>query len=118
MSKREVRLLSKGLPGHFIGCMSCCFSIHTEVRLSRGGRGAWYRVSTVGCYHPGVAVKDRTDANRDTLGSQADSWYETMVFLRDGLSELDTKRYADAAGAELGHASLADKYAKLLRVPR
>ena len=56
-----------GCPGHLIVADRCRWRRHTQI-------GTHYRVSTVGNYFP------EKGGERDTIGGDADSFFETMVF--------------------------------------
>jgi hypothetical protein len=94
-----------GFPGHFTGCYSCCFRLHTSV--------PGYRISTVGCYHP---RDDRNDGNGTPVEIGHDRLFETMVFEQDdtgvpsSMCEIDFAGYNDATDAELGHEAMVQKY--------
>ncbi len=90
-----------GKAGHFIGASRCCFRLHTAV--------GEYRVSTIGCYHPGDSEQPHP------VG--ADRLYETMVFRNgpDGSEphdwiELDAHGYYDEHAAEAGHIAMCWKW--------
>lgn len=93
----------RGSAGHFIGWAKCCFRLHTTV--------GEYRVSTVGCYHPGDAEVDEPHE----IGSGR--LYETMVFRNaedggvDDWIELDSAAYNDVESAEIGHIATCWKWA-------
>lgn len=103
-----------GCAGHLIVAASCRFRRHTQI-------GTKYRVSTVGDYYYPIEGKER-----QTLGSGADSFFETMVFETTGApargsegcgclkvkswSEVDGVRYATAGEAQAGHERLVAKY--------
>ncbi len=106
-----------GMPGHLIVSASCCFHMVTHI--------GQVRVSSIGCYHKPEDPKDYD--HRSSIGTGADSLYETFVFpLGDGepegesgraplreLSEIDAERYATEAEAENGHAEMCRKWAAL-----
>ena len=98
-----------GYAGHFIGGKSC--SYHLSTRIGK------YLVSTIGDYRP-----FGKRGERETLGSDDDSWFETYVFRCDGESEhgdpilaswaeIDGERYAVSIEAERGHYRYCEKYA-------
>jgi hypothetical protein len=91
----------RGMPGHFICADMCCFRLHTTV--------GEYRVSSVGCYHPG---HDESGQPHE-IGSGR--LFETMV-LRNlaaddfDTSELDVDAYNTAEDAEAGHLRMCLKW--------
>lgn len=99
----DVEWVWHGVPGHFIGAYSCCFSLHTTIGP--------FRVSSVGCYHP---AGDRSVPPHE-IGSQR--LYETMVFRNgpdgtpDDWIELDSDAYNDNDAAEAGHLRMCKKWA-------
>lgn len=95
-----------GTAGHFVAQRSCCFRLHTTV-----GR---YRVSSVGCYHPGDGTGPAHEIGSGRL-------YETMVFENDGpdgtpesWSEIDSAAYNDEESAEAGHLAMCHKWSGVL----
>ena len=95
-----------GYAGHFIGGASCAFHMSTQV--------PGYLISTLGDYRP--------NKKRETLGADAESFFETFVFKCAGddkygnpildYSEIDSRRYADSLAAERGHYEFCEKYAE------
>jgi hypothetical protein len=90
-----------GTAGHFCASHHCCFRRHTSVN--------GYRISTVGCYHPGGKWHEAPE----TVGPYR--LYETMVFKlgADGecdYSQVDFDAYNDEDAAQSGHESMVAKY--------
>jgi hypothetical protein len=103
-----------GCAGHFICARDCHWRRHTQVGN--------YRVSSVGdLYYKSEPNK------RQTVGSPADSFFETLVFKttealcdsNDGCGcrqvedKVDGERYATAGAAQAGHERYVSKYARL-----
>ena len=100
-----------GCPGHLIVADRCRWRRHTQI-------GTHYRVSTVGNYFP------EKGGERDTIGGDADSFFETMVFrtiegeeetegcgcLPVEWGDLDCNRYPTAGLAQSGHEAMVAKY--------
>lgn len=108
-----MKVTELGCPGHFICASQCRWRRHTQI-------GNRYRVSSVGDYYD-------ERGRRQTLGSPADSWFETFVFKttaktcrnNDGcgckdvdFSEIDSQRYPTAGEAQRGHERFVKKYTK------
>lgn len=107
-----MKVIELGCPGHLIVARYCNWRRHTQVGN--------FRVSTLGDYY-------RSDkAERQTVGSGAADFFETMVFRTsgklDGGSEqcgcrevvdwsgLECRRYATAGEAQAGHEATVKKY--------
>lgn len=102
-----------GCAGHLAVSNQCAWRRHTQI-------GSRFRVSTVGNYFPGRERK------RDTVGSEPDSFFETMVFETIASPEpdsegcgclqvlnydgLECKRYATAGEAQSGHERMVREY--------
>ena len=102
-----------GCAGHLIVSQSCRWRRHTQI-------GSRFRVSTVGDYFPDW------HGPRETIGSGAQDWFETMVFVTtsqpdtgndgcgcltvDDYNEIDGRRYATAGEAQAGHDAMIAKY--------
>ncbi len=114
-----------GCPGHFIGAEDCDFRRHTQV--------PGYRISTVGdfFYSEQVASLLGKTRERQPLGADPESFFETMVFettdrpakgnegcgcmeVKD-YTELDAERYSTAGEAQEGHERLVRKYETMAR---
>lgn len=112
----RVTVTELGCPGHLVVANRCAWRRHTQV-------GSSFRVSTVGNYFPGRG------AERDTIGSGPNDFFETMVFRTQDAPEpesdgcgclvvtdysgLDQARYATAGEAQAGHERYVTKYRRL-----
>lgn len=110
-----IQRVELGCPGHLIIASLCRWRRHTQV--------ANYRVSTVGDYYLPKGTE------RQTLGAEDDSFFETMVFRTsdvaepqsegcgcrrvDDYGEIDCARYATAGEARAGHERHVAKYVAL-----
>jgi hypothetical protein len=101
-----------GYAGHLRVPAKCVFHMSTHIPA------AGVLVSTIGDYRPGDGKK-----GRDTIGSGAADYYETMVFECYGvaasgdpsiesLAELECVRYAESIDAERGHYDICWQYQK------
>ena len=76
-----------GEPGHFMSARKCCWHLCTDIH----GK---FRVSSVGCYHPGIHdIRERTLENRGEVG--AGRLYETMVFSSQNNEQLRSGSLVD-----------------------
>jgi len=101
-----VHVIRHGLPGHLCVASRCCFHIHDVICI---GDVEAYRVSSVGCYHPG-GLDNATDENREEIG--VGRLYETFVFdIRvNDLEQIDSLPANSNEEAEANHAQLLEKW--------